>query len=54
MSLLQRGKVIYSTTSLSIPVELKEEAQALGLNMTEVFCRALEGEVTRRKGEART
>jgi post-segregation antitoxin (ccd killing protein) len=51
MTILQRGNEVYSTTSLSIPVKLKEEARELGINVTQTVVKALADEVERRRSD---
>ena len=51
MTLLKRGNEVYSTTCLSVPVDLKEDAQRYNINMSGVFVKALKQELQRKKEE---
>jgi post-segregation antitoxin (ccd killing protein) len=39
---IYRSGVIYTNTTLQVPLELKQRVQAKGINMTQTFIKALE------------
>lgn len=49
--LVERSGKIWAYTTLSLPIEVRDEAKNLGINMSRVLTRALEAEIRNRKGE---